>query len=165
MGSSLAPKHLQKQEFGRRVYRLMNEKGWHQSELARKANLNRAAISTYINGRVLPTPTHLKSLAEALGVQAEQLLPNHAEKAIEDDSPSFELKVSPGAPNTAWVRVNRLVSLGTAVKIANLLENDDALNRGGSRSDFEVQSVEGEAIKTSRASLVLSGKTSSNSKD
>lgn len=125
-------KHLSKQEFGRRIYTLMNAQGWHQSELARKSGLTRDSISTYINGKVFPTPQKLAKLAKALEVPPESLLPNHLESAIDADMPSFEMRVSPNAPGTAWLRVNRLVSVKTAVRIADLLQEDDVID--GSRS-------------------------------
>lgn len=138
-GFPLAPKSLTKQEFGKRLYRLMLAKGWHQSELARQAGVPRDAVSVYIRGKSLPTPVNLQKLAGALGLPAEELLPNHAEGAIdEDELPAFEMKVSSGAPNMAWVRVNRLVSTQTAVKIAELLDNDDALDRNRSGKEAEL---------------------------
>ncbi len=132
-GSSLEPRHLSKQEFGKRLYNLMLRKGWNQSELARQAGIQRDSVSTYINGRSLPTPKNLLALSTALGVEAELLLPNHTEEAIEADETSFSFKVSPSQPNTAWLRVNRLVTLATAVKIAELLENDNATDTSRSR--------------------------------
>lgn len=122
--TGLAPKHLTKQEFGRRLYRLIIARGWNQSELARQANLPRDSISTYVRGVALPTPKSLRALADALGVQPTDLLPNAVESAIDDDFPSLEMRVSPAAPNAAWVRVNRLVSLSTAVKVIELIEGD-----------------------------------------
>ena len=120
----LVPKHLTKQEFGKRVYRLMLAKGWSQSELSRQADLPRDSISTYVRGKSLPTPQNLASLASALGVPEAELLPNHIESAIDHDNPAFEMRVSPGAPGMAWLRVNRAVSWGVAIKIADLLEHD-----------------------------------------
>jgi transcriptional regulator with XRE-family HTH domain len=122
---SLVPKHLTKQEFGKRLYRLMLGKGWNQSELARRADLPRDSISVYIRGRSLPTASSLRKLADALGVAPEELLPNHIEGAIDDDNPSFELKVSPNAPMVAWLRINRLVSTPVALKVAELVNADD----------------------------------------
>jgi len=143
-GIPLAPRSLTKQEFGKRLYRLMLAKGWHQSELARQAGIPRDAVSTYIRGKALPTPTNLQKLSDALGVPPEELLPNHTEVAIdEDEVPAFEMKVSTGAPSMAWVRVNRLVSTQTAVKIAELLDNDDALNRSGSSEKAPVLAKQG----------------------
>src|SRR3546814_4094336 len=46
----LTPRHLTKQEFGRRLYQLMLAKNWSQADLARRAELGRDSISTYING-------------------------------------------------------------------------------------------------------------------
>ena len=47
----LSQKVLQKQEFGRRVYALMMEKPWTQSELARASGLGRDSISQYVRGK------------------------------------------------------------------------------------------------------------------
>lgn len=120
------PKHLTKQEFGRRVYRLMTERGWHQSELARQAQLTRDAVSTYVNGRSLPDPTNAKKLAEAFDMTVEQLLPNLVEQAIDRDPPAIDLKVSALNPDVAWLRINRLVRTDNAMQIMSILRDDDA---------------------------------------
>jgi transcriptional regulator with XRE-family HTH domain len=122
----LAPRHLTKQEFARRLYRLMLTRGWNQSELARRAELPRDSVSTYIRAKVMPTPQSAQRLAAALGVTPEELLPNHVESAIEEDTPSLEMKVSVNAPSTAWLRVNRLVSLSTAARVIDLIEAENA---------------------------------------
>lgn len=128
--SPLAPKHLTKQEFGRRLYKLMLDRGWHQSELSRQSGLPRDSISVYVRGKSLPTPTSLQALARAFGLEPAELLPNHIESAIDEDNPALEMKVSPNAPNVAWLRVNQLVSIKTAVKIVEMLEADHASDRG-----------------------------------
>lgn len=134
--ADLAPKSLTKIEFGRRLYRLMLNKGWNQSELARQANLPRYMVSVYIRGKSLPTPPNVKRLAEALNVPETALLPNIAQNAIGDDeTPAFEMKVSSAAPSTAWLRVNQLVSTTTAMKIAELLSSDEVVNRVRSSGD------------------------------
>lgn len=106
----------------------MIKKGWTQSELARKAELPRDSISVYIRGKSLPTPISAGKLAKALGVKPEEILPNHIESAIDEDSPAFELKQSPNTPGTAWLRVNRLVTMAVGLKIAELLANDNAIH-------------------------------------
>ena len=120
----LRPKHLTKQEFGKRLYRLMISKGWHQSELARRADVARDSVSTYIRGVSLPEPGNLERLAKALGVDPVDLLPNHIEAAIDNDVPSLEMKVSGSDPRVAWLRINRLVSTATCVKVVELLGGD-----------------------------------------
>lgn len=126
----LAPAHLTKQEFGRRLYKLMLNKGWTQSELARQSDLPRDSVSTYVRGKSLPTPISLEKLATALDVDPIELMPNHVESAIDNDTPSLEMKVSPNSPHLAWLRVNRLVTTQTAVKILALLEEDNAVDVG-----------------------------------
>lgn len=120
----LRPKHLTKQEFGKRLYKLMIGKGWHQSELARRADVARDSVSTYIRGVSLPEPGNLERLARALGVDPVDLLPNHIEAAIDNDIPSLEMKVSGSDSRVAWLRINRLVSTATCVKVVELLGND-----------------------------------------
>ncbi len=122
----LMPKHLSKQEFGRRVYKLMIGKGWNRSELGRRAGLPRDRTSAYVRGAALPTPENLAKLAKALDVDPADLLPNYTESAIEADHPALEMRVSPGASTKAWLRVNQLVAIGTATKIIAILSEDAA---------------------------------------
>lgn len=122
------PKHLSKQEFGRRLANFLDRKNWNQSDLARHANLPRDSISTYVRGKVLPTPKSLRAMADALGTTPTDLLPNAAENAIDADVPSIEMRVSVSAPGTAWLRVNRMLTVETAAQIISLV-NADAKER------------------------------------
>lgn len=124
--SRLMPKPLAKDEFARRLYQAMLEKGWRQADLARAAGLQRNAVSVYLRGASLPSPENLEKLAKALGKRADELLPNYVESAIEKDNPEIDMKVSPGDPKSAWLRINRLMSTSLAIKILNMIEQDDA---------------------------------------
>jgi len=129
--SQLAPHSISRQAFARRLYQLMLKRGWNQSELGRQSGLPRDRISTYIRGKTTPTPQNVEALAKALNIAPQDLLPDHVESAIDADNPAFEMKISPNDQSVAWLRVNRLVSVKTAVKVAELLEADDASpNRG-----------------------------------
>lgn len=126
------PKSQSRSDFARRLYKLMVSKGWRQSELARRANLPRDSISTYMRAKVLPTSESLRKLAAALGVETTDILPNYIERAVDVDAPMVEMKVSPNEPNKAWLRVNQLVPLSVAAEIIVLLqkhvgENDTAV--------------------------------------
>jgi transcriptional regulator with XRE-family HTH domain len=121
----LSPRHLTKQEFGKRLYALMTKKTWTQSELGRAAGLGRDSISTYIRGRSMPSPKGLKKLAVALGVEVEELLPNSFEAALDNEIPAIELKMSQSDPETAWLRVNRAVSMETALQVLELIKRDE----------------------------------------
>lgn len=120
--TGFAPKHISNKEFGQRVYRLMIAKGWNQAELSRRAGLTRDSISTYIRGLTYPSAVSVSKLASALGVDTEQLMPNHIEHAIEKDDPSFEMKISTVDHGRAWVRLNRLLPTSVAVQIVTLIE-------------------------------------------
>lgn len=121
---ALTPKRLTKMEFGKRLYQLMVSKGWHQSELARRSEVSRDSISTYIRGKSLPEAENVQKLAAALGIDPFDLLPNFVENAIDQDMPSLEMKISTNDTRVAWLSVNRLVSVGTCVKIVELLNSD-----------------------------------------
>ena len=120
-----APRSLTKQEFGARLQRLMFKKGWNQSELARRAGMNRDAVSTYIRGVSYPTPGNLHKLAKALGSDPDTLLPNYAAQAVAEQHPSIDIRVSPHRPSAAWLKVDRLVSLDTALAVTKLLNDDE----------------------------------------
>lgn len=126
MASPLIPKHLAKDEFARRLYKLMVDKGWRQADLARSSGLPRNAVSVYMRGASLPNPESLKALAKAFNVDPDKLLPNYKESAIERDNPQIDFRVSPGDPKSAWLRINRLVSTSLAIKILGLIEAEDA---------------------------------------
>lgn len=129
-----APSTVAKQEFGRRLYQAMLVKGWTQSELARKADISRDKVSTYIRGITAPTDQNLMKLADVLNVDPKELLPAAAERAAMTGEPDFEMKRNPGmASHLIWLRINRAVSMKTALKIAELIENDDTTDpsRGG----------------------------------
>lgn len=121
----LTPKVLTKQEFGRRLGRLLIEKQWNQSDLARAANIGRDSISTYVNGKAFPTPVVLSKLAKALGVTQEQLLPNQIISAMEDEAPEVDFRQAPGHPEKAYLRINRLVPTHVAVEIIRLIYEAD----------------------------------------
>lgn len=124
-GTKDAPRHLSKQEFGQRLKRKMVEKGMHHAELARRAELPRNNISTYINGRSYPSEISLGKLAKALGVSMDELLPNRLELAIKGEAmPDFQIKASVNDPKRSWLQINRLVMTSTAIEIAVLLQKD-----------------------------------------
>jgi transcriptional regulator with XRE-family HTH domain len=123
----LTPAELTMQEFSRRLYRLMLAKGWTQAELSKQSDVSRDGISGYIRGNHMPTPRQLDKLANALGVKPDALLPNVVMTAIDEDTPSLELKVSTSDPTRSWLKVNRLVSTQTAGEIITLLNNDAKL--------------------------------------
>jgi transcriptional regulator with XRE-family HTH domain len=136
-GSALTPEAMSKQKFGRRLQQLLNERNWSQSDLTRRveavtgSRMGRDAVSTYINGRSLPTPKSLNQLCQAFGLTREDLLPNAIINTTPDDHPAFEMRAVAGQPDRAWVRVNRQMSFKTATDIAGLLSAEDSQSPPG----------------------------------
>ena len=117
---------------------LLMERGLNQSELARRAGIGRDSVSTYIRGRSFPEPKALAGMAKALGVTPQELLPNTVAAAIDSDTPSLELKESTGHPGKMWMRLNRLVTTKQALKIMEILQEQDG-------EDAEVQNAKQQA--------------------
>lgn len=99
----------------------MLDRGWNQSELARRSGLGRDSVSTYIRGQVLPEPKNLKALADALGIQAHDLLPQSAMSAIEAETPALEIRQAHGHTDKVFLRINQLVSIDQAARIFSII--------------------------------------------
>src|SRR3546814_17801689 len=91
----------------------MLAKNWSQADLARRAELGRDSISTYINGKTFPDPLSRKKLADALGVSVDELIPNGMETALDQEFPAVDLKQAVGHPGMAGVRINRGIGSAT----------------------------------------------------
>jgi transcriptional regulator with XRE-family HTH domain len=59
---------------GQRITAIRTKRGWNQSELARRANLNRAYISQLEAGRRIPGAVILLKVADALDVTVDELV-------------------------------------------------------------------------------------------
>lgn len=74
--------------WGRKIERLMLDKGMSQADLSRAAGMPRNNISTYINGRSYPTPLNLHKLARALSVEPAEIAVPGALFSDQDDTAS-----------------------------------------------------------------------------
>lgn len=92
--ASGTPSEDERRAFSRRLYQLMREKGWSQSELAavafgttvrngRETPNKRDRVSEYINGRAFPDERHLAALAQAFGVEAGELAPDMSRAPVD----------------------------------------------------------------------------------
>ena len=124
-----APKDAVLVDFGRRLQRAMIEKGWNQSELARRATghmangeVTRDAISKYINGVTLPGPDRLQAIAKALHMQPADILPTRGITAGAEKSPALDVR-DVGEGNV-WLRVNQQVEWARALEIMKILKGE-----------------------------------------
>ena len=118
----LSVKRIRRQEFGKRLMHLLVQKGWKQSDLARKTGLGRDSISQYVRGKTVPSPQSLRKMADIIQISPEELYPNYQADAVaEEELPPFEFKAISGEPDKMWVQVNQKMDADKAVKIISIL--------------------------------------------
>ena len=116
----------------RKIQALLQEKGWSQAELARRASahltppdkVGRDSISKYImaNPRSKPSDVHLTAIAKAFGVPPETIVPPN--RATEDKGAFPALEISSINGGRVWLAVNQAVDMATATEIMTLLRKD-----------------------------------------
>lgn len=137
-GGSTPVETFELEQFSRRLFQLMTDRGWSQSDLARevwgertnektgyKEAVNRDRISSYIRGRSYPDPKNLGKLAEALGVPPDELAPDVAAATVDRENPEFQMTAVAGHADKVLLKVNKLVPMPLAAKIAVLIADAD----------------------------------------
>ena len=80
--------------FGNWLEQEINERGWSQAELARKATSSRTSINNIINGRRDPGPEMCRAIANALNLPQEYIFKKagliDVDNGEEDTSPTLE---------------------------------------------------------------------------
>ena len=124
-----APADAVKAEFAARLQRRMADKGWNQSELARRASVHlengeigRDSVSIYMRGKSLPNPANLAALARALGCEPADLLPSRGVPSASSATPPLDARDL--GDDRAWLRVNQAVRWSTAIQIMQLIRED-----------------------------------------
>jgi transcriptional regulator with XRE-family HTH domain len=115
----------QLKEFSRRLRQKLNEKGWNQSELARRMapllpnnRTGRDNISKYVRGKVLPLPHHLAAMCRVLECEPSDLLPPVPDRNGKDQS---GLRYEQRNDGTVLLYVNRVFPENVAYKALTLL--------------------------------------------
>jgi transcriptional regulator with XRE-family HTH domain len=125
-----APPEAIRMEFARRLQAALNERGWTQSELARRmapllkhSRLGRDNISKYVRGKVLPLPPALEAMAKVLGVEGRDLLPSRGRQATAEEHAPLDVRdIGEGR---VWLRVNQAVDWPIALQILGLLRGKE----------------------------------------
>lgn len=119
--------------FAKRLQDELNNKGWTQSELARRAapllkdsRIGRDNISKYVRGKVLPLPHALDAIAKVLGVEAKDLLPSRATKTVSEELTPTSLRDIGG--EMYWVQINLALPADDALNIMRMVR--EALKKG-----------------------------------
>lgn len=125
-----------KDQFGRWLHRTIMKEGLSQSEFARRCGLPRDSISTYVLAKTLPSPASAKKIADYLKMDVEDLLfmpknGNTQHGPVEEpkvELPSLNIQTLPDRPGHARVKLDRVLKLSSAVKIAEIVEEDGSID-------------------------------------
>jgi transcriptional regulator with XRE-family HTH domain len=87
---------IRRRQFGRRLQKALNARGWTQSELARRIasllkptfRIGRDNVSKWVRGKVLPLPPALEAICKILEMETNELLPERATPIPELDDHS-----------------------------------------------------------------------------
>jgi transcriptional regulator with XRE-family HTH domain len=127
-----APPAAIRNEFARRLQNALNDKGWTQSELARRvaplmkeSRVGRDNISKYVRGKVLPLPPMLEAMAKVLGVESRDLLPTRGTQTVSDENAPFDMRAL--EDGRVWLRINQAFDMSIALEIMALVKKQ----RGG----------------------------------
>ena len=125
--STGAPPEAIRMDFARRLQSKLNEKGWTQSELARRmapllkdSRIGRDNISKYVRGKVLPLPPALEAMARVLEMRSSELLPMRAASAAGTEHPPVSVR-SMGDNEQVWMQINMALSWDKALEIQKII--------------------------------------------
>jgi transcriptional regulator with XRE-family HTH domain len=131
-----APPEAIRMDFARRLQAALVDRGWTQSELARRvapllknSRLGRDNISKYVRGRVLPLPAALAAIAKVLEMESHDLLPvGRAPSAVESEQPPMSIQTL-GEGEMGWIKLNMALPFDVILEIRALvrkaLEQED----------------------------------------
>ena len=118
------PSEAIRMDFARRLQAALNEKGWTQSELARRmapllknSRIGRDNISKWARGKVLPLPPALEAMARVLDMRSAELLPMRAAASIEH--PPISIRAV--GNEQVWMQINMAVSWDKALEIQQII--------------------------------------------
>lgn len=124
--SPYAPVDAIKADFARKLQAQLVDRGWNQSELARRMkphlprnSIARDNISKYIRGKVLPSPHVLEAMCKVLGCKPIDLLKARGTPSAAEHPP---LDVRDLGDGQVWLRINQAISWELALQIMNLIK-------------------------------------------
>lgn len=82
--------------------------------------MGRDNVSRYMNGKQVPSPIHLKKLADAFNVSPSALYPGGVKDVGESGEFSVEFKLLKNDPSQAWVKINQVMPTEVALQIITL---------------------------------------------
>lgn len=122
---SLQARRAKLRATAQRLQQLMERRGWIQADLARHSGLKKDVVSKTLTGRSFPTKASLDAMARALGVPITDLSDVYVETDVVKDDAVMSMHVPQGRAGVAWLTINKLVRTETAVRVMQLVADDD----------------------------------------
>lgn len=121
---------LVRAEFSNRLAKILADRGWNQSDLARAAekhlpkgeHFRRDNVSAYLNKISLPRPRQLVAMAKALGMSPNDLLPSVGSSGRTVSMP-YSMRPVDGVPGRAWLQVDMEVPMSRALAVLSILDD------------------------------------------
>ena len=134
---AIAAREAERAEFSRRLRLHMNRVGWTNAEMARQATahlltpalgkrrriIGRDSVGSWVEGNTMPGPDYLAAAAAALGIERAELVPEKDEDPTKRRFPSMAMNSE--GKGYAWLRINRRVTMDTALKIISMIDSED----------------------------------------
>lgn len=119
---------------------VISQRGMNRSDVARASGLTRDNISRWARGTSFPTLDMLEKLARGLRVEPSDLVPcifngEYTEEPLLSrkprgqslqNAPALSIQTSEDDPLKAWLRINQLVSIETALAVVKLIRDAEA---------------------------------------
>lgn len=118
-------------QFAQRLQARMIEKGMKQSDLVRATNkflpvgqsMNRDSVSKYIRGRNIPNPIYATSIAKALGMKPDDLLPSRGPLTRDNASDAAApLRMADQGDGNVWLSISMAVPWAVALEVMKLVK-------------------------------------------
>lgn len=126
-------KQARRTDFASRLKRQMALKGLTQADLSRRAQelapkgvrIDPDNVSHYLNARYLPTLEPLRCLAQALEMDALELLPTKDNSAMTEVSlPADGIRVRDMSNGMAWLEISQVAPWPVVLKVLELLRGE-----------------------------------------
>ena len=119
--------------FGEKIQKLRKEKGWSQTELAKRIGVHLGHISRIEHGKTIPSIDVLKRTCAALEVSADFLLDDNADDAtpveIRDKTTSEKMKMIDDLPDKDRETIVHIIeTMLTKKKIQDFISNEVKLD-------------------------------------
>lgn len=117
----ITPREVLRKELSTNLQMYLRKKHWRQIDLARAAGMGRDSISSYVNGRMLPSRENLEKMAKALRIEPENLQSGTPQTKSDLEGAAYEWRLLNVEDPLGWLKINRRVTPDQERRIKEIL--------------------------------------------